>query len=59
MNTNPKDKPVPADTNANELLRKRDTKYPKKRKDYENMMKHDSHRRVGGCVRQTRWGYRD
>lgn len=59
MNTKPKDLPVPSEADANELPKKCSSKYPKKRKDYENMMKHDSYRRVGGCLRQTRWGYRD
>jgi hypothetical protein len=34
-------------------------KYPKKQKEYEMMMRHDAHRRVGGAVRQTRWADND
>lgn len=59
MNVKQKNQPIPSEAHANDSSRKRDVKYPKKRKDYENMMKHDSYRRVGGCLRQTRWGYRD
>lgn len=59
MNTKQKDQSISSEDLANDLSRKHDPKYPKKRKDYENMMKHDSYRRVGGCLRQTRWGYRD